>query len=143
MDHWGDHSRGWVPKDHLSECFFHLAANVFGAATETIVSHEVILLRFALPTVAIGIGSARRSTSQAGLPPSWQSRTLHLTGIRTESGAGSAHQMCPGGSGCQVKNTWQKAYHQLSRRGASEAAGERIDPRSSEAADRAWRLATR
>src|SRR5262249_36015659 len=42
---------------HPSKTFFHLAANIFGAATEAIVSHEVILLRFALPTAAVGIGS--------------------------------------------------------------------------------------
>jgi hypothetical protein len=76
MDHWGDHSRGWVPKDHLSECFFHLAANVFGAATETIVSHEVILLRFALPTVAIGIGSASGRTVMGGSRHSYFSHVL-------------------------------------------------------------------
>src|SRR2546423_15062929 len=32
---------------HPSEFFFHLAANIFGAAADAVVSHEVILLRFA------------------------------------------------------------------------------------------------
>src|SRR5438552_5232995 len=43
----------------LSKPFFHLAANIFGAAAEAIVSHEPILLRFALrhpqPTATIDL----------------------------------------------------------------------------------------
>src|SRR5262245_61786935 len=33
-----------------SQSFFHLAANIFGAAAEAIVSHDLFLLRFALAT---------------------------------------------------------------------------------------------
>jgi hypothetical protein len=64
-------SRVFFVAGHPSKTFFHLAANIFGAATEAIVSHEVILLRFALPTAAVGIGSTSgrpNAAEQAQVP---------------------------------------------------------------------------